>query len=94
MRRGHIDVRRDYIIELERQISDAVSLAKGGDFDGPYYTEAQLRGRALFVCWINPGRRRDLMQRFRSVNWESARAEAKIRGLWAEKKRLERRPTS
>lgn len=94
VRRGHIDVRRDYIAELERQIRDAASLSNDGEFDGPYYTEAQIRGRVQFVAWINPGRRRDLLRRFNSVNWESAKAEAKIRGLWAARKLLGKRPTS
>ncbi len=91
VRRGHVDVRRDYIAELERQLRDVASLAKGGEFDGPYYTEQQIRGRLHFVCWINPGRRDRLMRRFRSIRWESVKREAELRGLCVLKKVLKKR---
>ena len=63
--RGHLDVRREYLDELERQIADASALATGGEFHGPYFTDAQIWGRVQFVCWINPGRRRTLLRDFR-----------------------------
>jgi len=86
--RDHLDVRREYLDELTRQIADAVSLAKDEEFTGPYYTAAQILGRVRFVCWINPGRRRDLVRRFRSVNWKQVRIIARKRGYEASKRTL------
>ena len=86
--RGHPDVRRAYLEELERQIADARELAAGREFAGPYYIEAQIRGRVQFVCWINPGRRRCLMRRFNAVPWKQAAREARKRGLVAARKTL------
>lgn len=91
--RGHLDVRREYIEELNRQLSDASSLSHDGDFEGPYYTYGQILGRVRFVCWVNPGRRRDLMTRFRSVNWRAAKAIARKRGYEVCKKTLTKQAT-
>lgn len=55
----------EYADELERQLDDAWCLANGEPFDGPYYTQAQIRGRMQFVCWVNPGRRRHLITKFK-----------------------------
>jgi len=93
--RGHPDVRREYLTELERQLADARRLAAGDQFDGPYYTEGQIWGRIQFVCWVNPGRRRTLVRQFRAIRWDKASEEAKRRGLVAAKKSLARRmPTT
>jgi hypothetical protein len=89
--RGHLDVRREYLNELERQISDAASLAVDGDFRGPYYTESQIWGRVQFVCWVNPGRRKTLLGKYRTVPWQKVNEEARHRGLIATTKRLQRR---
>ena len=86
--RGHLDARREYIDELERQLDDAASLARGGDFVGPYYTPAQILGRVRFVCWVNPGRRRQLIRRYRSIRWSDVSANARGRGLVVTRKRL------
>lgn len=92
--RGHPDVRREYLTELERQLTDALRLAAGGDFDGPYYSEGQIWGRIQFVYWVNPGRRRTLVRQFRAIQWNKVREEAERRGLVAAKKTLtKRKPT-
>ena len=91
VKRGHLDVRGGYVKELERQLADAASLANGGDFDGPYYTEGQIRGRVQFVCWVNPGRKRELMRHFRAIPWGKVGREAARCGLVATKKVLMKR---
>jgi hypothetical protein len=55
-------------------------MASGGDFNGPYYTESQIRGRVQFFSWVNPGRRRKLMAVFRSIRWRQVGEEAMRRG--------------
>lgn len=88
VKRGKLDVRAQYVEELERQLSDAARLAAGHKLEGPYYTEGQIRGRIEFVCWINPGRRRQLMARFKKIPWARVRQEAERRGLIVLKKEL------
>jgi hypothetical protein len=80
---GHPDVRKDYSTELERQLEDARSLARGEKFNGPYFTQAQIRGRVQFVCWVNPKRRFALRKKFRSIDWNGVDEEARKRGLIA-----------
>ena len=89
--RGHLDVRREYLAELERQLADAQKLAASDQFDGPYFTEGQVWGRVQFVCWVNPGRRRTLVRQFRAIRWNKVSEEAKRRGLVATKKSLTKR---
>ncbi len=91
VKHGHLDVRKEYIEELERQIDDAAALATGSEFQGPYYTEAQIWGRVQFVCWINRGRRQALLRKYRAVPWRKVDEEARQRGLIAAKKKLRRR---
>lgn len=88
--RGHPDVRQEYLAELERQIRDARNLADGRPFEGPYYTRGQIAGRLNFVCWVNPGRRRTLMNKFRAVRWDKARARSYELGLCKTIKELRR----
>ena len=92
--RGHPDVRREYLSELERQLADAAALARGDEFQGPYFTELQIRGRVQFVCWVNPGRSRILQRKFRSVPWEKVAEEARKRNLVVTKKSLEKRASA
>jgi hypothetical protein len=89
---GHMDVRRAYMDELERQIKDASELAHDREFEGPYYTAGQIWGRVRFVCWVNPGRKRDLVRRFRSVNWKTVKTLARKRGYEACRKTLTKWP--
>lgn len=86
--RGHLDVRREYADELERQLHDAWCLANDKAFTGPYYTQGQIRGRVQFVCWINPRRRRHLMKKFTAISWRRVNAAARELGLVATKKTL------
>lgn len=88
--RGHPDVRQEYLAELERQIRDARNLADGRPFQGPYYTRDQIAGRLNFVCWVNPGRRRTLRNKFRAVRWDKAWARSHELGLCKTIKELRR----
>ncbi len=69
--RGHLDVRREYLIELNRQLEDAGRLSRNEGFDGPYFTRSQILGRVRFVSWVNPGRRRRLLKKYRSISWKA-----------------------
>ncbi|QOV89473.1 reverse transcriptase family protein [Humisphaera borealis] len=88
VRNGRLDVREQYVLELERQLADAGELSNDRHFDGPFYTESQVRGRVQFVGWINRDRKRQLLQRFREVNWTQAMAVGRSRGLVVQKKTL------
>jgi len=92
--RGHPDVQRAYADEVARQLKDAANLGQRKAFDGPYYTESQIRGRVRFICWINPRRRRALLHKLAQVNWKQVRAEAQNRGLEVIKKKLVRQMDS
>lgn len=74
--KGHLDVGREYFDELIRQLNDAASLARDENFDGPYYTASQILGRVRFISWVNPGRRHDLIRRYRSIRWGLVRKHA------------------
>jgi hypothetical protein len=80
---GHLDVRQDYLSELERQLEDAHSLACDKEFLGPYYTQGQILGKVRFVCWVNAGRRHALLAKYRSIAWNKVRENAVKRGLEA-----------
>ncbi|WP_165070772.1 reverse transcriptase family protein [Paludisphaera rhizosphaerae] len=90
--RGRPDVAREFIQRLMEQMEDAERLANGGDFVGPYFTPDQIYGRVCFVRSIRWGRGRDLMRRYRSVQWSKVEAEAGRLGLVAERKRLIPKP--
>jgi hypothetical protein len=87
---GHPDVARAYADELDRQLADAARLAEGDNFDGPYFTEAQIRGRVQFVGWVNPGRLRRLRSLLSRIDWNRVREEARGRGHEAVVKRVVR----
>ena len=61
-RRHRLDVSGKYFSEVVRQLDSTAMLAKGGDGSGSYQTRSQLWGRIQFITWINPGRRREIMQ--------------------------------
>lgn len=86
--RGHLDVRREYVDELARQLKDAASLSLGGEFEGPYFTRSQILGRVRFVSWVNPGRKSRLLKKYRSISWKGVRTNARRRGYESVKKRL------
>lgn len=88
VRNGRLDVRREYVEELERQLDDAAALAADGEFVGPYYTPNQITGRVHFVCWINRGRTRQLKAKFNAIPWGRVEKLAKQRGYVALKKEL------
>jgi RNA-directed DNA polymerase len=78
---GHPDVAKSYRQEVIRQLADVGKLAAGEPFEGPYYTESQIRGRVQFICSVNPGHRRHLMSLVKKVNWSLVRSEAEKRNL-------------
>ena len=90
IKNGHVDVRWEYIRELERRLEDAKQLAADADFRGPYFTSAQLRGQVDFVSWINPSRRRTLTSTFASIDWARVHGNAAKRELVMHKKTLVR----
>lgn len=77
---GRLDVTADYFSELTRQLRDAASLARGGAFDGPYYTRSQILGRLQYVCWVNPARKKMLLRSYRAIQWDEVKRFARIRG--------------
>jgi hypothetical protein len=86
--RGRLDVSRDFLNELDRQLDDAASLAQGGAFTGPYYLENQILGRIHFACWINRNRRSTLLKKHHSINWSAVDREARRRRYVVCQKRL------
>lgn len=90
VKRRRTDATKEYVAELDRQLSDVDSLSMGNGFDGPYFTKDQIRGRIQFVCRLNPGRKRDLIRRFKGIRWQLAEDEAARRGLVQRKERLTR----
>jgi hypothetical protein len=92
IRKGHPDVRREYLAELDRQLDDANNPANGREFNGPYYTRNQIAGRVQFVCWINRGRKRKLAAKYNSIPWRKVEIEAVRRELVAAKKKLVKKP--
>jgi len=88
LNRGHADVGRKYMKELERLLDDHHSLAADGPFQGPLMTSSQLEGKVHAACWVNPGRRIPLLRKLRSIHWDQAFSVAEIRGLVRLVKRL------
>lgn len=88
IRRGSIDISRDYINKLDAQLLDAQRIASGEMPIGLYYTYQQLRGRVEFAAWVNRNRRRSLIRRLRLIDWSSVQANAIALKLESSKKRL------
>ena len=91
VRRERLNVSREYLAEIRAQLESAALLSQGGDSTGAYYAPCQIYGRIRFIAWVNPGRRHELMRKYRSINWKSVEAEAKARGLVQVRKRLVRK---
>jgi RNA-directed DNA polymerase len=89
-RRGHLDVKREYLNRLHDQIEEHRQLALGQQFRGPLFTREQLHGRIEYVSMVNAHRRRSLRQRFASIDWDGVRAHATDRGLLVARKVLRR----
>jgi RNA-directed DNA polymerase len=81
VKRGRLDVERNYIHKVRRQIHDALLLARGEEPRGDYFTPSEILGRIRYINWVNPGQRVTLMRKFRSVDWKATEAEAVKRGL-------------
>jgi hypothetical protein len=75
------DAPHDYILELERQIDDHLSLARGDRFDGPLLSSSQLAGRVYHAVWLNSGRRQHLVKRYRSIRWGQVWDHARRKGV-------------
>jgi hypothetical protein len=86
--RGHPDVARSFIREVERLLDDHHSLAIGGQFNGPLMTSSQLEGKVHSVCWINPHRRFRLRRRLRSIRWDNVLHHAIERNLVRYEKKM------
>jgi len=91
IKRGRLDIRPEYLADMNAQLDDAASMARRGLFKGPYFTPGQIYGRVQFIAWVNPGRRRALVHRYRSIPWKAVEDEAGARGLVASKKVLIRK---
>ena len=89
-RNGRPDVQRAYLEELVRQLDDADRLAAGLEFKGPYFTRGQLAGKVQFVSWINPSRRKILVSKYKSIQWDKVEREAFKRRFVVAKKTLVR----
>ncbi len=87
---GHLDVRREYVDELVRLLTDAASLARDEEFDGPYCAPNQILGRVRFVCWVNARRRPELIRRYRSIKWALVESNALKRGYIANVTKLKK----
>jgi hypothetical protein len=81
LRNGHLDVRKEYADELLRMLNDHISLSMGGKFTGPYLTHDRLWGKVSFVCWVNPGRSRQLYSLLGRIDPRRAYSEAQRLGL-------------
>jgi RNA-directed DNA polymerase len=81
LRNGHTDVSYEFIRELERMLDDHVALSNGRPFRGPLLTSSGLEGKVLHACRINPGRRRHLWRRFRTIRWDELWWNARLIGL-------------
>jgi RNA-directed DNA polymerase len=79
--RGRPDVSVKYLHELERQLVDHASLSRGQAFQGPFLSAKQLKGKILYVCWINPARKKALLRQFVRINWFKLNVQARSRGL-------------
>jgi hypothetical protein len=90
--RGRLDVRKEYAEELQRQLDDARRLSLGQQFDGPYYTRTQIRGRVHFVGWVNPRRLPHLLRQYKSISWSNVAARAQELGLVELRKTFEECP--
>jgi RNA-directed DNA polymerase len=88
IKNGHFDVQTAYVEKIEQQLNFARKLAAGERTEGLYYCEGQVRGRVEFVKWVNPGRGRQLLRKFQSVQWDLVRKKAMEFGLETAKVRL------
>lgn len=81
LKQDRVDVAKDYLAELDRQLVDHASLASGGQFDGPLQSASQLAGRVNYVSWINHNRRFGLKRKLNAIRWPDVWREAAVRGL-------------
>ena len=91
IKRRSIDVTKEYLQELDRQLNDHASLSRCGPFQGPFFAESQLAGRIHYVSWVNRNRRFGLVRKLNSIRWVEVWKEAERRGLVAAKSILTRR---
>jgi RNA-directed DNA polymerase len=85
---GRLDVAGEYLKELLRILDDAKCLGEGKAFCGPYYLRAQVIGKIQYCAWINPIRKRVLLNRFRRINWKQCAVEARRQCLCVHQSRL------
>lgn len=85
--KAYPDVTTAYYKETLRRLSDHRSLGNGGEFRGPFCSEAQLFGRVRYVIFVN-SRHFRLMFRWKMLDWSNIVAEARRRGILARKRPL------
>jgi len=94
----HLDASKEFVLELERLLSDHASLAQDGRFDGPLFLEGELFGKALYACNLNSGRRRSILGKLKTIDWSAIMRNAISRNLCRTRDRLaprgEPRPAS
>jgi RNA-directed DNA polymerase len=88
VRNGRADVTKEYIAHLEKMIDDHRNLSNGLPFCGPLLTSSTLEGKVRHACRINPGRKRTLLPKFRSIRWDNLWWNARALGLVAAEKTL------
>jgi hypothetical protein len=81
LRKGRPNVRAEYLEETVRRLNSMIVLGNGGEYTGPYYSQAELFGRLQFVCWVNKSRRSEIAAVWRVVDWKKIEAEAEKRGI-------------
>jgi RNA-directed DNA polymerase len=71
LKNRHLDASKQYVAELERTLADHASLAVDGEFNGPLLTEGEMFGKCHFVCRVNPGRRRSIFSKLKTIKWDA-----------------------
>jgi retron-type reverse transcriptase len=90
IKRGRLDVRKEYYDRVLGQLEDAQRLAEGLELKGPFFSQQQIKGRINFIRSIKPGRSRILERRYRAMDWKRFAAEASAQGHVATQKSLQK----
>jgi RNA-directed DNA polymerase len=88
LKTNHLDPSKQFLAELDRLLDDHASLAVDGHFDGPLLTESEIFGKAHYACALNPGRRRSILARLKSIEWWTVMSNAGNRNLVRHRNRL------
>jgi hypothetical protein len=91
LKKYHLDAPKKYVEELERLIADHTSLSQDGEFVGPLLLEGELTGKSYFVCTMNPGRRRSILGKLKTIEWDKVMVNAIARKLVRRRNRIQPR---